>query len=151
GNQHVKGRLDKPVIVIPRRTDVVGSSEIIRVFITGPQAEVQAVEQSLLKTAYNIGVREILIGKEPGIVNPPAGRQVNSRPFEWMMCEAHFKDRCGVRTPIAIKLTKLGTRRSIHTQFGRRLIIEARVHLLETLVRRWVVHPIVPEGAANTD
>src|SRR4030095_6108951 len=136
---------------MPRRTDVVPSSEVIRVFIAAAQAEVKPVEQTLLKAPHCVGVRELLCGKEPGIVNPPAGRQVDSRPFEWMMRETQFKNRCGVRTPTAVKLTELGTRRSIHTQFGRRLIIEARVYLLETLVRRWVVHPIVPEGAANTD
>src|SRR5213076_114344 len=94
GNQHVNRRLDKPVIIIPRRTDVVLSSEVIRVFIAATQAEVKAVEQTLLKAAHNVGVREILISKKPGIVNPPAGRKIDGGPFKWMMGEAKFKHGC---------------------------------------------------------
>src|SRR5207249_10998983 len=39
--------------------------------------------------------------------------------------------------------------RSIQTYFGCHLISEACVHLLESLVGTWSIHPIVPECAAN--
>jgi hypothetical protein len=29
GNQHVKRRFNKPVIVVPRRVDIVGSGEVV--------------------------------------------------------------------------------------------------------------------------
>src|SRR6266478_6456304 len=38
GNQHVNRRFDKPVVVIPCRTDVPVSGEVIRIFIAGGQA-----------------------------------------------------------------------------------------------------------------
>jgi hypothetical protein len=44
GNQYVKRRLDKPVIIIPRSVEVTNSSEVIRVFIPGAQPEVKAME-----------------------------------------------------------------------------------------------------------
>src|SRR5436190_23169865 len=43
-NQHVNGRLDKPVIIISRRADVIRSTEVIRVFIAATQTEVKATE-----------------------------------------------------------------------------------------------------------
>src|SRR5437763_3570910 len=49
GNQNVNRRFDKPVVVIPCRTDVPVSGEIVRVFIAGAQAEINALEQTLLK------------------------------------------------------------------------------------------------------
>src|SRR5204863_4937820 len=96
-------------IIIQRSTDVVLRSEVILVFIAATQAEVKAVEQTLLKAAHSVRVRESLISKKPGIVNPPAGRKIDGGPFRWMMGEPNFKHRCRVRTPVAIELAKLGT------------------------------------------
>src|SRR5438270_12907974 len=39
----------------------------------------------------------------------------------------------------------------MQTQFGRGLIIEARVHLLESLVWSRLIHPVIPERATNAD
>src|SRR2546430_7414923 len=109
------------------------------------EAEIKATEQPLLKPPHNVGVREILSGKKPGIINPPAGRKVNRHSFEWMMRNADFEHGSGVRASVAVELAKLCTCRGIQAQFGRRLIIEARVYLLESLVRSRVIHPVVPE------
>src|SRR5205809_3991222 len=60
-----------------------------------------------------------------------------------------FKHRCVVRTAVAFELAELYASRSIQTYFGCHLIIETYVHLLESLVGTWSIHPIVPECAAN--
>jgi hypothetical protein len=44
GNQNVKRGLNKPVIVIARRINIIGSGEVICVFIADGQAEVNAME-----------------------------------------------------------------------------------------------------------
>jgi hypothetical protein len=44
GNQYVKRRFNKPVIIIPRSIEVTDSSEVICVFIPGAQPEVKAME-----------------------------------------------------------------------------------------------------------
>src|SRR5436190_21704534 len=44
GNQHVKRRFDKPIVVIPCRIDIPVSGDVIRVFIASAQAEIKAVK-----------------------------------------------------------------------------------------------------------
>src|SRR4029077_16005537 len=44
GNSHVNRRFDKPVVVITSRTDVPVSGEVVRVFVTGAQAQINAVK-----------------------------------------------------------------------------------------------------------
>src|SRR5207248_1772813 len=56
-----------------------------------------------------------------------------------------------VRVAVAVELAELNTRRSIQEKLACHLVIEARVHLFESLVGSRIVHPIVPEGAANAD
>src|SRR6478672_8497743 len=43
-NSHINRRFDKPVVVIPCRTDVPVSGDVIRVFIAGAQAEINAMK-----------------------------------------------------------------------------------------------------------
>src|SRR4029079_16941161 len=85
GNQHVKRRLDKPVIVVPERVDIVVSGEVIRAFITARQTQINAVEQTLLKAPDDIRVREILASFKPGIVNPAPSGQCHSCAFKWIV------------------------------------------------------------------
>ncbi len=50
GNQHVNRRFDKPVVVIPCRTDIPVSGDVIRVFIAGAQAEINAADTGPQRT-----------------------------------------------------------------------------------------------------
>ena len=68
-----------------------------------------------------------------------------------MMNQSDFKDWRCVFTPVAIELPELNARRSIHVKFARHFPIEAPVYLLESLVTRWIIDPIVSERAANAD
>src|SRR5438046_8328141 len=102
-----------------------------------------------MKTSGKVCVRKILVSKEPGIVNPPAGRQREIGVGKGMRSCPDFKHRCVVRTAVAVELAELYASRSIQTYFGCHLIIKAYVHLLESLVGTWSIHPIVPECAPN--
>src|SRR5438552_19155476 len=66
-----------------------------------------------------------------------------------MISYPDFKHRCVVRTAVAFELAELYGSRSIQTYFGCHLIIKTYVHLLESLVGAWSIHPIVSECDAN--
>ena len=90
GDQHVKRRLDKPVIVVPERVDIIISGEVIRVFIAARQAQIDAMEQTLLKATDDIRVLEILASFKPGIVNPAPGGKCQSCTIKWKVRHAQF-------------------------------------------------------------
>ena len=92
-----------------------------------------------------------MTGFEPGIVNPAASGQCESRALKWIVVEPQFKHGRDIRAPVTIELAKLNASRRVQAQFGCHLIIEAEVHLLERLVRSGIIHPVIPKRAPYAD
>ncbi len=79
GDQHVKRRFDKIVVIIPRCVHSPDRAEIIVVLIPSCETEVNTLEQTLLNAKHDGCCREILISKKSGGKHSSSARQRDAK------------------------------------------------------------------------
>ena len=151
-DHHVKGRLDKVIIVVSIGVEAADRAEVIGVLIADIETEISSLKETLACSKCDRGRGKILADQHGGVQRSATDCKREARGGKGLIRAVdleHWRNVCAARA--LLELTKLHAARCIETDLACGLVTQPEIRLFESLIRVRLVHRIVSGGATDTD